>query len=139
MYRVSDYAFGVQTDIRPVISPGLKPVPETDYIEAMSKNFWNNTLRFGSFKTAQALNEDGTVKYEVVYIELIDNKQGIDPPTGLSASPVLKQDVRSNVNTWSNPLTVESSQPDVFHGHYLVSQANDTFVYQTVLKTCVKD
>tara|TARA_B100002019_G_scaffold286980_2_gene298261 strand:- start:42 stop:2492 length:2451 start_codon:yes stop_codon:yes gene_type:complete len=129
VYRASDYAFGVQTDIRAVISAGLKPVPETDYIEAMSKNFWNNTLRFGSFKTAQALNEDGTVKYEVVYIELIDNKQGIDPTTGLSASPVLKQDVRSNVNTWSNPLTVESSQPDVSHGHYLVSQANDTFVY----------
>ena len=38
VYRASDYAFGVQTDIRAVISAGLKPVPETDYIEAMSKN-----------------------------------------------------------------------------------------------------
>lgn len=129
VYRPSDYAFGVQKDIRTVIAAGLMPVPETDYIEAMSKNFWNNTLRFGSFKTARALNTDGTVKYEVVYVELVDNTQGVDPTTGLSASPVLRQDVRSNRTTWANPISVDQTPPDVSHGHYLVSQANDYYVY----------
>ena len=129
VYRASDYAFGIQRDIRSLISTGLSPKEESDYIEAMSKNFWNNTLRFGSFKTARALNDDDTVKYEVVYIELIDNKQGTDPVTGLSASPALRQDVRSNVSTWSNPLNVDSGLPDVSHGHYLASQNNDYFVY----------
>jgi hypothetical protein len=129
VYRPSDYAFGVQKDIRTVIAAGLTPVPETDYIEAMSKNFWNNTLRFGGFKTARALNSDGTVKYEIVYIELVDNKQGTDPTTGLSASPVLRQDVRSNRTTWANPISVDQTPPDVSHGHYLVSQANDYYVY----------
>jgi len=129
VYRPSDYAFGIQKDIRTIITAGLMPVPETDYIEAMSKNFWNNTLRFGSFKTARALNTDGTVKYEVVYVELVDNMQGIDPATKLSASPALRQDVRSNVTTWINPLSVDQTPPDVSHGHYLVSQANDYYVY----------
>lgn len=129
VYRASDYAYGIQTDIRTVIAAGLSPVPETDYIEAMSKNFYNNTLRFGEFKTAQALNADGTVKYEVVYIELVDNKQGTDPTTGLSASPALRQDVRSDVTTWTNPFSVSASNPDVSHGHYLASQANDYYVY----------
>tara|TARA_B100001057_G_scaffold418098_1_gene437133 strand:+ start:512 stop:3094 length:2583 start_codon:yes stop_codon:yes gene_type:complete len=129
VYRASDYAFGVQTDIRALIATGLAPKSETDYIEAMSKNFWNNTFRFGGFKTARALNTDGTVKYEVVYVELIDNKQGVDPETGLSASPALRQDVRSNVSTWTNPLAVSESMPDVSHGHYLASQANDYYVY----------
>ena len=129
VYRASDYAYGIQTDLRTVIAAGLMPVPETDYIEAMSKNFWNNTFRFGSFKTARALNTDGTVKYEVVYVELIDNKQGIDPVTGLSASPALRQDVRSNVSTWTNPLSIDATMPDVSHGHYLTSQANDYHVY----------
>jgi len=129
VYRASDYAFGIQKDIRTVIAAGLTPVPETDYIEAMSKNFWNNTLRFGGFKTARALNSDGTVKYEIVYIELVDNKQGTDPTTGLSASPVLRQDVRSNRTTWANPISVDQTPPDVSHGHYLVSQANDYYVY----------
>jgi len=119
----------VQTDIRTVIAAGLTPVPETDYVEAMSKNFWNNTLRFGGFKTARSINSDGTVKYEIVYIELVDNTQGIDPSTGLSASPVLRQDVRSNRTTWENPISVDQTPPDVSHGHYLVSQANDYYVY----------
>jgi len=129
VYRPSDYAFGVQKDIRTMIAAGLTPVPETDYVEAMSKNFWNNTLRFGGFKTARALNSDGTVKYEIVYVELVDNKQGTDPTTGLSASPVLRQDVRSNRTTWANPINVSDSNPDVSHGHYLASQANDYYVY----------
>ncbi len=129
VYRPGDYAFGIQTDIRAVIAAGLAPKPETDYIEAMSKNFYNNILRFGDFKTARALNEDGTVKYEVVYLELLDNKQGINPSTGMSGSPVLKQDVRSDVTTWSNPLRVSEPAIDVSHQHYLVSQANDYYVY----------
>ena len=129
VYRPSDYAFGVQKDIRTVIAAGLTPAQETDYVEAMSKNFWNNTLRFGGFKTARALNSDGTVKYEIVYVELVDNQQGIDPTTGLSASPVLRQDVRSNRTTWANPISVDQTPPNVSHGHYLVSQANDYYVY----------
>ena len=129
IYRPSDYAFGVQKDIRAIIAAGLAPKPETDYIEAMSKNFYNNTLRFGNFKTARALNADGTVKYELVYLELVDNKQGIDSTTGLSASPALRQDVRSDVTSWTNPLQVSELVPDVSHQHYLVSQANDYYVY----------
>ena len=129
VYRPSDYAFGVQTDIRAIIASGLAPKPETDYIEAMSQNFYNNILRFGDFKVARALNADGTVKYEVVYVELIDNMQGTDPSTGRSASPALSQDVRSDVNTWSNPLEVDSSMPDVSHSHYLASQVNQYTVY----------
>ena len=56
----------------------------------MNPNFSNNILRFGEFKTGPALNTDGTVKYEIVYVELIDNKQGVDSVTGLSKSPSIK-------------------------------------------------
>lgn len=129
VYRPSDYAFGIQTDIRAVISAGLNPVTTTDYVEAMSKNFYNTVLRFGEFKTARALDANGDVKYEIVYLELIDSKQGTDPNTGLSASPALRQDVRSNRETWTNPLSVSQSGPDVSHSQYLVSQANDYYVY----------
>ena len=67
IYRQSDYAFGVQPDIRALIVSGLVAKNETDYISAMNRNFYNNTLTFGSFKTAIALNTDGTIKYELVY------------------------------------------------------------------------
>lgn len=129
VYRPSDYSFGVQTDLRFVVSAGLVAAPITDFIETMSKNFYNNTLRFGEFKTARALNADGTVKYEVVYVDIVDNMIGTDPTTGLPASPALRQDLRSDVTTWSNPLSVDQSPPDVSHSHYLVSQVNDYFAY----------
>ena len=32
VYRPSDYAFGVQKDIRTIIAAGLTPVQETDYV-----------------------------------------------------------------------------------------------------------
>jgi len=128
IYRISDYAFGVQTDIRALIMTGLSPKQETDYISTMNRNFWNNTLTFGEFKTARALNTDGTTKYEIVYIELIDKKQGVNSKTGLSESPALRQDVRSS-STWTNPLVVDQTPPDVSHSHYLVSQENDYYVY----------
>lgn len=128
VYRSSDYAFGVQTDIRSLVITGLVPSNEVDYIRTMNRNFYNNTLRFGSFKTARALNPDDTVKYEIVYIELIDNKQGIDPVTGLSASPALVQNLRS-ATTWSNPIHVSETMPDVSHTQYLASQDNEYNAY----------
>ena len=128
IYRISDYAFGVQTDIRALIITGLTPSNETDYISAMNRNFYNNTLRFGGFKTARALNPDDTVKYEIVYIELVDNMQGVNPTTGLSDSPALRQDLRS-ATTWTNPFHVSETMPDVSHSQYLASQDNMYFAY----------
>jgi len=128
IYRISDYAFGVQTDIRALIITGLTPSNETDYISAMNRNFYNNTLRFGGFKTARALNPDDTVKYEIVYIELVDNMQGINPTTGISDSPALRQDLRS-ATTWTNPFHVSETMPDVSHSQYLASQDNMYFAY----------
>ena len=128
VYRSSDYAFGIQTDIRALIQTGLNPTNEDEYISAMNRNFSNNILRFGEFKTARALNTDGTTKYEIVYIELIDNKQGTDSVTGLSKSPALRQDLRS-ASTWTNPINVDQTPPDVSHSHYLASQDNDYYAY----------
>jgi len=128
VYRISDYAFGIQPDLRSLIITGLTPSYNTNYISAMNRNFYNNTLRFGGFKTARALNPDDTVKYEIVYIELVDNMQGINPTTGISDSPTLRQDLRS-ASTWTNPLQVSETMPDVSHSQYLVSQVNNYYAY----------
>jgi len=128
VYRISDYAFGIQPDLRSLIITGLTPSYNTNYISAMNRNFYNNTLRFGGFKTARALNPDDTVKYEIVYIELVDNMQGINPTTGISDSPTLRQDLRS-ASTWTNPLQVSETMPDVSHSQYLASQVNNYYAY----------
>ena len=128
VYRSTDFNFGIKKDLKAIISAGLNTKPLTDYIEATSKNFYNNTLRFNGFKTAQALDSAGNVRYEVVYIELVDNVMGINPTTKLSGSPALRQDLRS-ATTWQNPITTDEGWPKVSAGHYMVSQANNYYAY----------
>ena len=130
VYRPSDFYFGIQKDIRALIGTGLTPKPQTDYVEAISRNHYNTKLKFSGFKTARALEADGkTVKYEVVYVELIDTQMGTSPSTGVPQSTALSRDVRSNANTWSNPLRTSRGWPKVSSGNYTVDAGNDYTVY----------
>jgi len=133
VYRSSDFYFGIQTDLRALVVAGLSPKDETDYISALAQNHWNNTLRFGGFKNAKALNEDGTTKYEVVYVELVDNRLGVDPSTGLPSKPAMISNVSSGGN-WTNPINSDQGTPDVTSGNYLASQVNDFQVYQNSIE-----
>tara|TARA_Y100000114_G_scaffold144841_2_gene153871 strand:- start:6711 stop:9248 length:2538 start_codon:yes stop_codon:yes gene_type:complete len=133
VYRASDFYFGIQTDLRALVVAGLSPKSETEYISALAQNHWNNTLRFGGFKNAKALNEDGTTKYEVVYVELVDNRLGVDPSTGLPSKPAMISNVSSG-GTWTNPINSDQGTPDVTSGNYLASQVNDFQVYQNSIE-----
>ena len=133
VYRASDFYFGIQTDLRALVVAGLSPKSETEYISALAQNHWNNTLRFGGFKNAKALNEDGTTKYEVVYVELVDNRLGVDPSTGLPSKPAMISNVSSG-GTWTNPINSDQGTPDVTSGNCLASQVNDFQVYQNSIE-----
>jgi len=91
IYRNGDVNFGVQKSIRALVASGLNPVVETDYIEAMAQNHFNNTLRFGGLKVAHAYNADGTGKYDIVYVALVDKSTGIDSTTLLPTPASQKQ------------------------------------------------
>lgn len=136
IYRPSDFNFGRQTDIRMLIATGLNPQQETDYVEATAQNHWNNTLRFGGFETARALNADGSVRYEVVYAKIVDNNEGIDPTTGLPAPASQSIDLRS-ANSWQNRLTVDAGEDyyiSVDSGNYRASAHNDYIAYPNALE-----
>ena len=69
---------------------GLNPLEVADYVSAMTNNHYWKTLNFGEIKTAQALDDDFNVKYEVVYIELLDrgvNSQGLGPNIAVTLPP----------------------------------------------------
>jgi hypothetical protein len=58
-----------------------------EYLNALSKNHFRKKLILGEIETAQALNADGTVEYEVVYSNVVDtgvNKLGESPPQQLT-------------------------------------------------------
>lgn len=136
IYRPTDFNFGLQKDIRMLVATGLNPNPETDYVQATAKNHWNNVLRFGTFKTARALNADGTVRYEVVYIDIVDKAEGTNPTTGLPAPASQSIDLRSD-NAWTNPLSVDAGEDyyiTVDSGNYRSSVQNDYLAYPNAIE-----
>jgi hypothetical protein len=99
----------------------------------MQKNHYNTILKFNGLKTARALNADGTVKYEVVYIELVDSVMGIDPVTKLPA-PASQQINLSNQKGWEAPLRVDSSYPKASDNEHNADSANNNIIYPNAIE-----
>lgn len=73
IYRRSDPNFGIADSVIYEHVFGLEPKAIEEYVEALKKNHYRKRLTLGAIKTARATNEDGTVKYEVVYSEIEDS------------------------------------------------------------------
>jgi hypothetical protein len=72
IYRLNDPYFGKTKDLRFLFAAGLNPTLMTDYINAMQNNHFTKRVELGEIKTAVALDENFNVKYEVVYVSVID-------------------------------------------------------------------
>jgi len=73
LYRPQDPNFGLATKVIYYHAFGLTAATLLDYVQSVQINHYFKTLTLGSIETAQALNPDGTVLYEVVYSRIIDN------------------------------------------------------------------
>jgi len=73
IYRPTDPNFGRARDMRSLFIAGLAPADVSTYTAAISTNTYNKRINFGSIKTAQAVDANFNVKYEVVYVELKDS------------------------------------------------------------------
>lgn len=90
LYRSTDPWFGKNTARRSLFLSGLNPDTAAEYISAMTYNHYWKTLYFGDIKTAQALDDNFDVIYEVVYIEILDrgvNAQGFGPNLSVALPP----------------------------------------------------
>ena len=74
IYRVDDPWFGRAQDIRSLFLAGLNPAQMSAFTSALANNTYNKRIEFSDVKTAQALDSNFNVKYEVVYIELEDTQ-----------------------------------------------------------------
>ena len=102
----------------------------------MSQNHYNNILRFNKFKTARALDSSGNVKYELIYVEVVDKGMGIDITTGSYEPASQSVDLRSSIN-WSNPLTVDAGNDysiSVDSGNFSASAGNNYKAYPNALQ-----
>ena len=72
IYRYNDPWFGKAKDIKVLLLPGVAPSSLSAYAEAMTRNHYNKKIRFGSVKTARAVDQYFQTAYEVVYVDVID-------------------------------------------------------------------
>jgi hypothetical protein len=73
IYRPDDANFGVSTQVQYEHAYGLAPDTIDSYVSSLYLNHYWKNLVLGSIETAQALDVDGNVLYEVVYSRIIDN------------------------------------------------------------------
>ena len=74
IYRPSDPWFGKTKNMRMLLLPGIAPNTLSQYQAAITTNHYDKKIRFGAIKTARAVDEFFNTKYEVVYVDMIDNK-----------------------------------------------------------------
>jgi hypothetical protein len=96
IYRSTDPWFGRAKNIRSLFLAGLNPTLARDYIGAMQNNHFNKSIEFGTVKTAKALDSNFNVKYEVVYLELIDTV------TQNASTPASQVDLTGLINPWQD-------------------------------------
>ena len=95
IYRYDDPFFGVS---RKVIYPhvfGLTGSTLQSYVESLNLNHFRKRLVLGDIRTAQALDSNGDVLYEVVYANIVDNgvnQQGESPPQSITTGPIADVD-----------------------------------------------
>jgi hypothetical protein len=73
IYRSDDANFGVSTSVKYQHAYGLAPETIDTYVASLYLNHYWKNLILGSIETAQALDADGNVVYEVVYSKIVDN------------------------------------------------------------------
>lgn len=73
IYRPDDPNFGVSTYVKYEHAYGLAPETVDTYVSSLYLNHYWKNLILGSIQTAQALDSNGNVIYEVVYSKIIDD------------------------------------------------------------------
>lgn len=73
IYRPDDANFGVSTAVKYEHAYGLAPETIDTYVSSLYLNHYWKNLILGSIETAQALDANGNVIYEVVYSKIVDN------------------------------------------------------------------
>jgi hypothetical protein len=112
IYRPNDPNFGVQKDLTMLFLPGLRPSELTEYQTAMAENHFTKTYTFGDVKVAYVLDDTYEIKYEVVYVEIVDpgeNDRGAGPAQSKNLSSIIDNPYISQDGTAYNIIYPNSS------------------------------
>lgn len=100
IYRNSDPWFGKTQELRFLFVPGLKQSSMQNYMNSISENHYQKTLFFGSVQTAVCLDSNLKIKYEVVYLPIVDHLSKLDPVSGKLVGLPNIIDLRSQIKNY---------------------------------------
>ena len=78
------YITNIESDIKLVVEYGIQQLNLGDYTGAIS-NLYRKRLTFGNVKYAIAQDIDGNHIHDVVYIEIVDDMQGVDASININS------------------------------------------------------
>ena len=93
IYRSDDPWFGVSTNIDMLFLPGLTASELNTYANAIMLNHYTKTYTFNGVNTAVVLDDNYNVKYEVVYVSVVDpelNSSGNGPPLEINLTGTIE-------------------------------------------------
>jgi hypothetical protein len=119
IYQPNDEDFGVQTDIRMYLEYGIQQLNLGDYTPALERNFYQKKLSFGKIKTAIAKDQTGQHTHDVVYVEVVDNLDGVKQSVtmnNITYYPASIENMRKslrNLTVSGNPIIIDNTKlPD---------------------------
>ena len=101
IYRSSDKWFGKTDSVKSLFLPGLAPNTAEEFALSIEKNHYVKSLKFGEIKTARAVDDNGYTRYEVVYVELLDDRQVNGVSAALSIEPSVTEPYRYGDQTYT--------------------------------------
>lgn len=109
-YRPGDSNYGIQTELKTLIYAGIENSDAVNFVQAVSHNHNKKQMLFGDIKYATAYDEITQEPiYEVVYVEMVDDIDGISPETTQELSDDLKAKILTSIDT----ITIDSEIPFV--------------------------
>jgi hypothetical protein len=102
LYRPVDPNFGLAKNVTYAHAYGLAPDTLARYVAALYENHYWKNLVLGSIETAQALDADGNVIYEVVYSKIVDNLVNND---GVSVGKIVNLPYEISDPITQDPIT----------------------------------
>jgi len=91
LYRPEDPYFGVSEEVEYVHAYSVDSATLEEYVTALGQNHFRKKLILGNIKTAQALDSNDNVVYEVVYADIVDtgvNQKGQSPGQSIKTGPI---------------------------------------------------
>lgn len=102
LYRPEDPYYGLSKEIRSLFLAGLNPSTLSEYAQAVMTNHFNKRLLINDIKTAQVVDANFNVRYEVVYLQL-DSPNDIEEATFAHADEKGPANVIDLTNVITNP------------------------------------